>query len=130
MNTGTEPQADTLQSSLERLREVGHDEIELKAARIFLSRFCGTAQLYLTQLFVQAKIRKVDFARVITLCQLYDNIVWSKSFPDRRGDPDDTALDPDDMDEDGKAVCRGARNAGAIARVYLALNLPFQKGIH
>ena len=122
MNTSKSP----LEAGIERFENVGYSPTEISQITTFLSRFCGPAILYLTELFVRARIYKErkPVEMVLAACQKYDELVWKFSLPDRYGDPDDISS-PSPGGE-----CRGANNAGAVARVYLEIGLPFPKGIH
>lgn len=116
-------QASVHQDCLKRLEKVGYGEPEVCKMDSFLGHFSSwAAQIYLTNLFVRARIHRKHFWTVLSIYEVYRHAVWSESSPDRYGDPDDVSVD-----EHGD--CRGARNAGAMARVYLALNLPFS-GLH
>lgn len=114
-----------LSSAVERFRSAHYTDEEIAEICRFLEKFCETAIIYLTNLFVNARIYKYprNLHTVLLVCDFYDYFVWRHSSPDRYGDPDDTSVDE-------KGECRGARNAGAIAKVYGAIGLPLLKGIH
>ncbi|MDO8619996.1 MAG: hypothetical protein Q7R64_01445 [bacterium] len=121
MNT---PQS-ALDAGIERFRQVKYTEEEIAQITAFLERFCSTGILFLTELFIRARIYKhrKPLEIVLTACRKYDELVWKYSTPGRYGDPDDPTCSP-------PGECRGAHNAGAVARVYLDIELPFPKGIH
>lgn len=117
----TDTLSDALTNCLEDLERVGYGEPELHKLQSFLSQFCVTAQICLTNLFVRARIykRRKHFWTVLSICEVYRNSVWSESSPGRYGDPDDVSVDD-------CGCTRGARNAGALVKVYLALDLPLK----
>ncbi|MDO8483296.1 MAG: hypothetical protein Q7S86_05790 [bacterium] len=109
----------------ERLRSVRYTEPEVFEIIKFLNKFCCTAKICLTELFVRSRIYKHprNLETVLLICNFYDDVVWKYSSPDRYGDPDDISID-------ANGVCRGARNTGAIVKAYGAVGLPMPKGIH
>ncbi len=62
---------------LEELRRVGYGELEICKMQSFLSQFCATAQMYLTNLFVRARVSKPrkHFWTVLSICEVYRNAV-------------------------------------------------------
>ncbi len=114
-----------LDACLDDLRRVRYSEHELDELRAFLTKFSDVAIIYLGRLLERARIykRAPSFERVMKALRGYDRLVWQWSSPGRYGDPDDTGVD-------SHGDCFGARNTGAIARVYNSLGIPIQKGIH
>ena len=109
----------------DRLSKIKCTPDEILRILQFLVRFCHSARIYLVELFVRARTYKhrKPLEAVLQACEGYDRLVWQYSSPDRYGDPDDVGCDQ-------FGHCRGASNASAIAQVYIAIDLPFPKGIH
>jgi len=129
---------------LRRLLAAKHTELEAEKVLQFLKGFCMTAQIYIVELFIRARIYKYPkkpkktFADVIAACVRQNELVWKHSSPGRYADPDDVTTDEivpthtvvaERKEIGGIRECIGARNANALAEIYTELGVPF-KGIH
>ncbi|OHA21075.1 MAG: hypothetical protein A2849_02070 [Candidatus Taylorbacteria bacterium RIFCSPHIGHO2_01_FULL_51_15] len=143
-------QQTALEAARERFQNIRYTPEEIARIVAFLEKFCDVAVVYLTELFVRAKVYKAPrcLDTVLLIGEFYYQFAWKFGTPDRIGDPDDVAVDESapthsaevtDWYLGGESRVRvvtgikstiGWRNATALTSAYGALGVPMLKGIH